>query len=115
MLRWGILARDDEDNANEDQECATRNCIISSLTNPVINWISCESCEDWYNTSCIQDKSCLEDKSESEIETMKYTCEYAVRIWWYYNKLFVIENVLLVNFSKFLHSPSKLCNKKIFW
>ena len=80
MLHWGILARDDEDNANEDQECATRNCIISSLTNPVINWISCESCEDWYNTSCIQDKSCLEDKSESEIETMKYTCEYAVRI-----------------------------------
>ena len=38
----------------------------------------------------------------------------AVRIWWYYNKLFVVENVLLVNFSKFLHTPSKPCNKYEF-
>ena len=68
MLRRGKSAGDDEDHANEDQECAAKSYIISSLTNPVINWISCESCEDWYHTSCIQDKSCLEYKSENKLK-----------------------------------------------
>ena len=50
MLHQGKSTRDDEDHANEDQECAAESCIISSLVNLVINWISCESCEDWYHT-----------------------------------------------------------------
>lgn len=39
-----------ENTDKEDVEFATSECIISMLENVVIEWVSCESCCNWYHT-----------------------------------------------------------------
>ena len=61
---------DDDIDSDEETPCSAANCRISFLDNVVINWVSCESCDRWYHSVCID----LADKSESELSEMNYVC-----------------------------------------
>ena len=56
--------------SDEEMPCSAANCQINSFDNVVINWVSCESCDRWYHSVCID----LADKFESELSEMNYVC-----------------------------------------
>ena len=58
----------DDVDSNEETPCSAANCRINSLDNVVINWVSCELCDRWYHSFCID----LADKSESELSEVNY-------------------------------------------
>ena len=55
----------------EDAECAAIKCIISTLENVVIEWVSCESCRKWYHSKCV---SMLSDKKAEQLNEKIFIC-----------------------------------------
>ena len=55
----------------EDSECAAIKCIISTLENVVMEWVSCESCRKWYHSKCV---STLSDKTPEQLNEIIFIC-----------------------------------------
>ena len=55
----------------EDAECAAIKCIISTLENVVIEWVSCESCRKWFQSKCVPT---LSDKTPEQLNEMIFIC-----------------------------------------
>ena len=72
MLRQHQSQVDLEDDIDSDEETpySAANCQINCFDNVVINWVSCESCDWWYHSVCID----IADKSESQLNEMNYVC-----------------------------------------
>ena len=55
----------------EEAECTAIECIISTLENVVIEWVSCESCCEWYHSKYIP---MLSDKTPEQLNEMIFIC-----------------------------------------
>ena len=60
-----------ENSDEEDVERAAIECIISTLENVVIEWVSCESCRKWYQSKCVPT---LSDKTPEQLNEMIFIC-----------------------------------------
>ena len=60
-----------ENSDEEDVERAAIECIISTLENAVIEWVSCESCRKWFQSKCVPT---LSDKTPEQLNEMIFIC-----------------------------------------
>ena len=62
----------------EEAECTAIECIISTLENVVIEWVSCESCCEWYHSKYIP---MLSDKTPEQLNEMIFICTSDLVFW----------------------------------
>ena len=61
-----------ENSDEEDAKCAAIECIISTLENVVIEWVSCQSRGKWHHSKCVPT---LSDKTSEQLNEMIFTCK----------------------------------------